>query len=159
MDCNLPGSTVHGISQARILECVAISFSRGSSRHKDWTWVSWLGRWILYHRGGPWYIYMWVCVCAHTCVCVCVLDTQSCSTLCNPVDCSLRGFSFCGILWARIPKCIAIPFSRGTSRPRYWTLVFHIVGRFFTIWATGSPGIYVDAAKYTYTCHMWRFFA
>ena len=32
MDCNLPGSSVHGISQARILEWVAISFSRGSSQ-------------------------------------------------------------------------------------------------------------------------------
>ena len=31
MDCRLPGSSVHGISQARILEWVAISFSRGSS--------------------------------------------------------------------------------------------------------------------------------
>ena len=31
MDCSLPGSLVHGISQARILEWVAISFSRGSS--------------------------------------------------------------------------------------------------------------------------------
>ena len=31
MDCNLPGSSVHGILQARILEWVAISFSRGSS--------------------------------------------------------------------------------------------------------------------------------
>ena len=32
MDCSLPGSSVHGISQAKILESVAISFSRGSSR-------------------------------------------------------------------------------------------------------------------------------
>ena len=32
MDCSPPGSVVHGISQARILEWVAISFSRGSSR-------------------------------------------------------------------------------------------------------------------------------
>ena len=31
MDCSLPGSSVHGISQARILEWVAMSFSRGSS--------------------------------------------------------------------------------------------------------------------------------
>ena len=30
MDCSLPGSSVHGIFQARILECIAISFSRGS---------------------------------------------------------------------------------------------------------------------------------
>ena len=40
MDFRLPGSSVHGISQARILECVAISFSRGSSQPRDQTWVS-----------------------------------------------------------------------------------------------------------------------
>ena len=35
--CSLPGSSVHGISQARKLEWVAISFSRGFSEHRDWT--------------------------------------------------------------------------------------------------------------------------
>ena len=40
MDCNLPGSSVHGIFQARVLEWVTISFSRGSSQPRDWTWVS-----------------------------------------------------------------------------------------------------------------------
>ena len=40
MDCSLPGSPVHGILQARILEWVAISFSRGSSQPRDWTQVS-----------------------------------------------------------------------------------------------------------------------
>ena len=40
MDCNLPGSSVHGILQARLLEWVAISFSRGSSQPRDWTCVS-----------------------------------------------------------------------------------------------------------------------
>ena len=40
MDCSLPGSPVHGIFQARIPEWVAISFSRGSSRLRDGTWVS-----------------------------------------------------------------------------------------------------------------------
>ena len=40
MDCSPPGSSVHGISQARMLEWVAISFSRGSSQPRDWTWVS-----------------------------------------------------------------------------------------------------------------------
>ena len=38
--CSLPGSSVHGIFQARILECVAMSFSRGSSRHRDQTCIS-----------------------------------------------------------------------------------------------------------------------
>ena len=40
MDCSPPGSSVHGILQARILEWVAISFSRGSSQPRDWTQVS-----------------------------------------------------------------------------------------------------------------------
>ena len=40
MDCNLPGSSVHGILLARIPEWVAISFSRGSSQPRDWTQVS-----------------------------------------------------------------------------------------------------------------------
>ena len=37
MDCSLSGSSVHGIFQARVLEWVAISFSRGSSRPRDLT--------------------------------------------------------------------------------------------------------------------------
>ena len=40
MDCSPPGSFVHQISQARILEWVAISSSRGSSRPRDWTCIS-----------------------------------------------------------------------------------------------------------------------
>ena len=40
MDCSQPGSSVHGILQARILEWVAILFSRGSSQPRDWTQVA-----------------------------------------------------------------------------------------------------------------------
>ena len=40
VDCSPPSSSVHGILQARILEWVAISFSRESSRPRDWTQVS-----------------------------------------------------------------------------------------------------------------------
>ena len=47
MDCNLPGSSVHGILQARIQEWVAISISRGSSQPRDQTWVSFIvGRFV-----------------------------------------------------------------------------------------------------------------
>ena len=49
VDCSLPGSSVYEIFQARILEWVAILFSRGSSRPRDWTRVSCVGRWIHYH--------------------------------------------------------------------------------------------------------------
>ena len=42
MDCSLSGSSVHRILQARILEWVAIPFSRGSSQPRDWTSVSYI---------------------------------------------------------------------------------------------------------------------
>ena len=62
MDCSLPGSSVHGISQSRILEWVVISFSRGSSWPGDQTLVTgslqnfYHCRQILYHlshQGSP----------------------------------------------------------------------------------------------------------
>ena len=52
MNCSLPRSSVHGNFQARILEWLAISSSKGSSQLRDQTWdsfVSCIGRWVLYH--------------------------------------------------------------------------------------------------------------
>ena len=49
MDHSLPGSSVHGVFQTRILERVAIFFSRGSSWPRGWTCISCIGRWFLYH--------------------------------------------------------------------------------------------------------------
>ena len=48
MDYSQSGSSVCRISQARVLERVAISSSKGSSWPRDWTHVSCIGRWILY---------------------------------------------------------------------------------------------------------------
>ena len=70
MDCSPPGSSVHGIFQARIPEWVAMSFSRGSFWLRDWTCVSCvfcIGRWVL----NVWEI---------------VKVAQSCPTLCNTMD-------------------------------------------------------------------------
>ena len=61
---------------------------------------------------------------------------QSCPTLCDPMDFSLPGFSIHGILQARVLECVAISFSKGSSRPRDWTRVSHIPGRCFNLWAT-----------------------
>ena len=58
--------------------------------------------------------------------------TQSCPTLFDPMDYTVHG-----ILQDRILKWVAVPFSRGSSQPRDRTQVSHIVGRFFTSWATG----------------------
>ena len=52
MDCILPGSSVHGVLQVKILEWVAMPSSRGSSWPRDWTHVSYIsciGRQVLYH--------------------------------------------------------------------------------------------------------------
>ena len=51
MECNPPGFSVHSILQARLLERVAISFSRKSSQSRNGTSVSWFGRQILYQWG------------------------------------------------------------------------------------------------------------
>ena len=70
-DCNPPGYSVHGILQARILEWIALPFSRGSSWFRDWIWVS--------HISSRFFT-IWAtreaqrksCICVCVCVCVCV---------------------------------------------------------------------------------------
>ena len=58
--------------------------------------------------------------------------------LCDPMGCSPRGSSICGILQARLLEWVAIPFSRGSSRPRDGTGVSHTAGQLFTVGATGK---------------------
>ena len=82
MDCIAPGSSVCGISQAIILEWVAVSFSMGSSWLRDWLYISCIGRRILYH---------WASWEALT---VCISSVQSLSrvpTLCDPMNRSTPG--------------------------------------------------------------------
>ena len=64
MDCSPPGSYVHGIFQERILEWVAISYSKRSSWSRDQihvSCISCIGRWILYHYATWHYIFMEDC--------------------------------------------------------------------------------------------------
>ena len=61
---------------------------------------------------------------------------RSCSTLYDPVDCSLPGSSLHGILQARTLEWVTISFSRGSSQLRDQTPVSHIAGRRFNLWAT-----------------------
>ena len=68
-------------------------------------------------------------------MCVCEV-AQSCPTLCDPMDCSLPGYSAHGIFQARVLEWAAIPFSRGSSQPRDWTRISCTAGRHFTVWAT-----------------------
>ena len=92
---------------------------------------------------------------------------QSCPTLCDPMDYTVHG-----ILQARILEWVAFPFSRGSSQPRDRTQVSHIVGRFFTSWATeeaqespvdlpdpgiepGSPALQADSLQLSYQVSKW----
>ena len=63
----------------------------------------------------------------------CALVAQLCLTLDNPMDDSQPGSSVYGILQARVVEWVAIPFSRGSSRPRDRNWVSRIAGRFFTM--------------------------
>ena len=75
-----------------------------------------------------------------------VLVTQSCLTLCNPMDDRPPGSSVHGILQAKILEGVSISFSRGYSWPRDRTRVSSIAGRFFTVWAQ-SPSLCFGALK------------
>ena len=169
MDYSLPGSSVHGILQARMLKWVAIPFSRESSWPRDWTWVPCIARQILYHLShqgiiltltelgrsailGTWFfftrnisrpIYFPISSLSFYYLIKWseVKVTQSRPTLCNPMDCGLPGFSVHGILQARILEWIAIPFSMGSSQLRDQTQLSRTAGVFLTIWATRESRI------------------
>ena len=74
MDCSLWGSSVHGIFQARVLEWIAISFSRGSSWPSNRTWVS--------HIAGRLFT-VWAWAPKNWCFWIVVLE----KTLESPLDC------------------------------------------------------------------------
>ena len=122
MDCSPPGSSVHGISQARLLESVAISFSRdlpnpGTEPSSPTLQVDSLptepsGKPQYFFDGGKILrILRWKERKKGNEV------AQSCPTLCNPVDCSLPGSSVHGILQARVLLWVAISFSRDLPNP------------------------------------------
>ena len=68
MDCSLPGSSVHGILQARTLEWISSSFFKESSKPMDQTWVSC----IIVRFFTIWATRETNMVCVSVCVCVCV---------------------------------------------------------------------------------------
>ena len=95
MDYRPPGSSVHDILQARVLEWVAVSFSRGSSHPRDQTWVSCIaGRFFT----------NWATTAATA------KSLQSCPSLCDPINGSPPGSAVLGILQARTLEWVAISF-------------------------------------------------
>ena len=136
IDNSPPGSAIPGILQARTLEWVAISFSSA------WKWkvkVKSLHRvrlfatpWTAAHQAPPFMGFSrqeyWngvplpsPCECTNASYLYALHAhsiTQSCPTLCNPMDCSPPGSSVHGIFQARILEWVAMAFSKGSSQLR-----------------------------------------
>ena len=139
MDCSPPGSSVHEILQARILEWVAIFLLQGIFWTQDRTLVSCVscvGRWILYfwrQLGSSWrwgeckkknyLLFSFQLVKWKSLSCIRLFATPWTIYIVH------------GILQARMQEWVAFPFSRGSSQPRDQTQVSHIAGGFFTSWA------------------------
>ena len=73
------------------------------------------------------------------------------NNLCNPMDCSLLGYSIHGIFQARVLEWVAISFARGSSWPRDRAQVSCIIGRCFAVWATGEVSIINITILFIYT--------
>ena len=107
MNCSLPGSSIHGILQARILECVAISFSRGTSWPRNWTQVrciagrcftDWATREAFTMNSQGWFpleLTDLVSLLSKGFSIQCSVQfgsvTQSCPALCDPMNLSMPG--------------------------------------------------------------------
>ena len=118
MDCSQPGSSVHGLLQARILEQVTSPFSRESSWSRDRTRIYCIaGRfftvWATVLR--VYYGWRW-------------FSRSVVSDSCNCMDCNPPDSSIHGISQARILEWVAISFSRGSSQPGEWTQVSCFAG-------------------------------
>ena len=122
MGCSLPGSSVHGIFQARVLEWVAISFSRASSWPRNRTQVS---------RIAGTFFNSWATREAHS-TAAAAKSLQSCPTLRDPWDGSPPGSPIHGILQTRTLKWVAISFSNAWK----WKVKVKSLSR---VWLLATP--------------------
>ena len=99
MNCSPPDSSVHGISQARIMEGVAILFSRGSLQPRDRACKA--DSLLLSQLGSP-----------TLSLVLCLVD-RSCPTLCNPMDCSPPGSSVHGDSPGKIIGVVSLSLLQG----------------------------------------------
>ena len=162
MDYSPTGSSIHGILQARILEWVAIPFSRGSSQSRDRSQVSCIAGQIFTIRATK---DLSKITCLHVILnlggyfelnfllILSILYLHTLIGMISLVKCCAQSFSCVrlfatswirahqaplsmGILQAKILEWVAIPSSRGSSQPRDQIWVFCIAGGFLTIWVT-----------------------
>ena len=132
MDCSRPGSSVHGIFQARVLEWGAIDltyvqiikyiFRSNLCFLLNKFLATFLKFQVSRNLSRKYRRWKW--------------KSLSHVWLCDPMDCSLPASSVHGILQARVPKWVAVLFPREASQSRDETQVPHTADVFFTILAT-----------------------
>ena len=117
-DCSTPGSSIHGIFQSRVVEWVAISYSRGIFLTQGLNLcllcvLNWQTYFLsLCHLGSPYvcvYIYIYIHTHTHTCCCCCVASVVSDSV--RPHRQQPTQHPVPGILQARTLEWVAISFS------------------------------------------------
>ena len=157
MGCSLPGSSVHGILQSRLLEWAAIPFSRGifSTQGVNPGLLQIL--YLLSHQGSPRRTCCQICCCfpilhqgallrapLRFCIDTGVFAGRtlvSCAVCCAWLLSHVQLFVTAWTvalqaplsIQARIMEGVAMPSSRVSSRPRDQTQLSHITGRFFTV--------------------------
>ena len=125
MDCSPPGSSVHGILQARILDWIAIPFSREYCQPRNRTGVSSLkADSLLSESPGK--------TCLPIIPAAAAKLLQSCPTLCDPIDGSPPGPAIPGILQARTLEWAAI------SSPNAWKWKVKVKS-FSRVWLLATP--------------------
>ena len=127
VDCCLPGSSVHGVLQARMLDYVVMPSSRGSSRPRDQA-VSFMSIALaggFFTTRNTWEAHAAAAKLLH-----------SCPTLCNPIDSSPPDSTIPGILQARTLEWVAISFSNA-SKWKVKVMSLSHVRLFMTPW-TGA---------------------
>ena len=129
MDWSLSCSSVHGILQARILEWIAISSSRGSSQLRDWTRVPWIscivGGFFTAEPPG-------MHIQRSAAAAAAAKSLQSYPTLCDPRESSPPGSPVPGILQARTLQWVAISFSNAGK----WKVKVKPLSR---VWLLATP--------------------
>ena len=141
-DCSLPGSFVHGIFQARIVEWVATSFLQDLPNPAIKPASPELAWGVLYHRAtweahviGPVLSRVQLTATPWTIVCQASLSM--------------------GISQARFLDWVPTPSSKGSSQPRVQTQVSRIAGGFFTVWATREAHI-IGPRSYLRQSWVWN---
>ena len=109
------------------------------------------------------YVHLWMQIYIHMCICIyihiyiyvytCAKSLQSCSILCNPMDCSPPDSSVHGVLQARVLECVAMLSSRGiasTQESNLYLMSLALTGIFFTTSTTWEVQ-YKHTYIHTYT--------